>query len=73
MSLVTVVIGSQLIGSEVIFPSSCVHAYDSMADAMHGPIPAVTRHSETGIGWDRSFKQRQGWSVGGTLASLKEW
>lgn len=49
----------------VIFPSSCVHAYDSMADAMHGPIPAVTRHSETGIGWDRSFKQRQGWSVGG--------
>jgi len=27
-------------------------------------MPAVCRHNDTGLGWDRSLKQRQGWTFG---------
>lgn len=49
----------------MIFPGACLHGYDSFAAKAWGPIPAVTRQCETGVGWDRSLKQRLGWSVGG--------
>jgi len=45
----------------VIFPAACVSAHDGV---LHPLVPAVCRHHETGIGWDRSLKQRQGWTVG---------
>lgn len=48
----------------VIFPAACLTAYDGPHGSMHGPMPAVCRHNDTGLGWDRSLKQRQGWTFG---------
>ena len=59
------VLRSSQVPFAVVFLAPCVHGYDSFARKEWGPIPAVTRQCETGVGWDRSFKQRLGWSVGG--------
>ncbi|CAK9050337.1 unnamed protein product [Durusdinium trenchii] len=48
----------------VIFPSTCIHCYDSTSGEQRRPMPAVVGQHETGVGWDCSFKQRLGWTVG---------
>ncbi|CAJ1455280.1 unnamed protein product, partial [Effrenium voratum] len=41
----------------VLFLGSCLQS------CHFDPVPAVAEHDNTGVGWDRSFKQRAGWDL----------
>ncbi|CAJ1343902.1 unnamed protein product [Effrenium voratum] len=51
--------GSRLGASriQVLFLGSCLQS------CHFDPVPAVAEHDNTGVGWDRSFKQRAGWDL----------